>query len=140
MKRRGAETQSTEENFLTGQVIGACIEVHRCLGPGLLESVYEEALCYELSRRCIRFVRQRSVPIRYKGIALSGAYRLDLLVEDRIIVEIKAVEQLLPIHSVQLLTYLKLTGCAFGLLVNFNVAALKHGIRRIAHTNPQSSF
>jgi len=115
---------------ITGAIIGAAIEVHRALGPGLLESAYEECLCRELTLRRIRFERQRPLPVEYKGLRLDCGYRLDLLVADMVVVEIKAVESLLPIHEAQLLTYLKLGGWKIGLLINFNVPVLKRGIRR----------
>lgn len=120
-----------ETNRVTGTVIGAAIEVHRALGPGLLESAYEECLCRELSLRKIPFERQRSLPVKYKGVALDCGYRLDLLVADQVVVEVKAVEKLLPIHEAQLLTYLRLGGWKVGLLLNFNVPVLKQGIRRL---------
>ena len=119
-----------EINRITETIIGAAIEVHRALGPGLLESVYEECLCRELSLREIPFERQRSLPVEYKGLRLDCGYRLDLLVADTVVVEIKAVESLLPIHEAQLLTYLRLGGWKVGLLINFNVAVLRQGIRR----------
>ncbi|HDJ29825.1 MAG TPA: GxxExxY protein [Candidatus Acetothermia bacterium] len=119
-----------EINRITETIIGAAIEVHRALGPGLLESVYEECLCRELSLRGIPFERQRSLPVEYKGLRLDCGYRLDLLVADTVVVEIKAVESLLPIHEAQLLTYLRLGGWKVGLLINFNVAVLRQGIRR----------
>jgi GxxExxY protein len=117
-------------NELTEAIIGAAIEVHRALGPGLLESAYEECLCRELSLRKIPFERQRALPLQYKGMSLDCGYRVDLLVADKVVVEIKAVEALLPIHEAQLLTYLKLGGWQVGLLINFNVPVLKDGIRR----------
>jgi GxxExxY protein len=117
-------------NQITKAIIGAAIEVHRALGPGLLESAYEECLCRELSLRGIPFERQRPLPVEYKGLRLDCGYRLDLLVADTVVVEIKAVESLLPIHEAQLLTYLKLGGWKVGLLINFNVPVLKRGIRR----------
>ncbi len=117
-------------NQVTETVIGAAIEVHRALGPGLLESAYEECLCRELSLRQIRYQRQRPLPVTYKGLDLDCGYRLDLLIADAVVVEIKAVESLLPIHEAQLLTYLKLGGWKVGLLINFNVPVLKQGIRR----------
>ena len=119
-----------EINRITETIIGAAIEVHRALGPGLLESAYEECLCRELSLRGIPFERQRSLPVEYKGLRLDCGYRLDLLVADTVVVEIKAVESLLPIHEAQLLTYLRLGGWKVGLLINFNVAVLRQGIRR----------
>jgi GxxExxY protein len=112
-------------------VIGACIEVHRHLGPGLLESVYEECVAHELRLRGIRFERQRPVPLQYKAVRLECGYRLDLVVESALVVEIKAVEKLLPIHQAQLLTYLRLTGLDAGLLVNFCEPVLKNGLRRM---------
>lgn len=113
------------------EVIGGCIEVHRHLGPGLLESAYERCLAHELSLCGMRVERQRSIPIAYKGVELDCGYRLDLLIEDRIVVEVKAVEALLPVHTAQALTYLKLTGFPVALLVNFNVPVLKQGLRRL---------
>lgn len=113
------------------QVIGACIEVHRHLGPGLLESAYHECLRYELRLRGLKYVSEIQVPVAYKGISLDCGYRLDFLIEDSIILEIKAVERLLPVHQAQVVTYLKLTGVNTGLLVNFNVALIKQGLRRL---------
>ena len=120
-------------NELTYQLNGAAIEVHRVLGPGLLESAYEAAFCHELSLRKISFVRQKSMPIAYKDMALDCGYRLDILAEDKVIIELKAVDHLLPIHEAQLLTYLKLARLQLGLLINFNVPVLKEGIRRLAN-------
>ena len=124
-----------ELNGLSNAVIGAALEVHRTLGPGLLESVYEEALCIELKLRSIPFVRQAVVPVRYKGHA-AGEMRLDLLVGGALIVELKAVEELAQVHSAQLLSYLRLTGHQLGLLTNFNVPLLRNGIKRIALSRP----
>jgi GxxExxY protein len=118
------------EEQLTGEILGAAIEVHRVLGPGLLESAYEECLCHELDLRGIAFRRQVELPIDYKGILLSCGVRLDVVVEDQVILELKAVEKLMPIHEAQLLTYLRLSGKRVGLLINFNVALLKKGIVR----------
>ena len=120
-------------NKLTGEVIGAAIEVHRTLGPGLLESAYEECLCHELYLRKMPLSRQEPLPIAYKGVKLDCGYRLDIVVADQLILELKACQELLPIHEAQLLTYLRLTGIKYGLLINFNVPALKDGIRRIAN-------
>ena len=117
-------------NQLTEAIIGAAIEVHRALGPGLLESAYEECICRELSLRRISFERQRALPVEYKGLHLDCGYRIDLLVADLVVVEIKAAEKLLPIHEAQLLTYLRLGGWQVGLLINFNVPVLKRRIRR----------
>ena len=120
-----------QKDLLTEQIIGAAIEVHRALGPGLLESAYEECLCIELGLRGLRFSSQAALPIEYKGRLISGGYRLDLVVEDKVVVELKAVERLLPLHEAQLLTYLKLGDFSTGLLMNFNVPVLKDGIRRM---------
>jgi GxxExxY protein len=117
-------------NRITEQIIGAAIEVHRALGPGLLESAYEECLCHELRLRSVPFERQRPLPVEYKGIKLDCGYRPDPLVADAVVVEIKAIESIEPIHEAQLLTYLKLGGWKLGLLINFNVPVLKDGIRR----------
>ena len=122
--------EGMEESELTGQIIGAAIEVHRALGPGLLEAVYEECLAAELSLRGIPFERQRSVAIHYKGKQLDAALRIDLLVNERVVVELKSVDQLLPVHEAQLLTYLRLTSSRVGLLINFNVETLKDGLCR----------
>ncbi|WP_298311533.1 GxxExxY protein [Propionivibrio sp.] len=122
-----------DDKELSGDVIGAAIEVHRLLGPGLLESAYELALERELLLRGSSVVRQKSVPLEYKGVALGDGFRLDLLVEDRLLIEIKAVDALLPIHMAQLLTYLRLTDRRFGLLINFNEKTLKDGIRRVTN-------
>jgi GxxExxY protein len=113
------------------KVIGAAMEVHRHMGPGLLESSYEECLCRELSHRGIPFTRQVAVPLVYKGVRLEGSLRLDLLVAGLVIVEIKAVEGVLPIHQAQLLTYLKHSDLWLGLLINFNAPLLKNGLTRI---------
>lgn len=118
------------DEALTEQVIGAAMEVHRQLGPGLMESVYQACLAHELYLRSIKSEREKPLPIVYKGAHLDCGYRLDFLVEEKVIVELKAVEQLLPIHEAQLLTYLKITGCKVGLLINFNVPLLKQGIKR----------
>ena len=119
-----------EINQISEQIIGASIDVHKALGPGLLESAYEECLCYELKERCVSFERQRPLSVMYKGINLDCGYRLDLLVMGSVVVEIKALEAIEPIHEAQLLTYLKLGGWKLGLLINFNVPLLKDGIRR----------
>lgn len=117
-------------NQITQQIIGAAIEVHRQLGPGLLESSYRECLCRELLLRNIPFEREKPLPLEYKGIHLGCGYRLDLLVAGSVVVEAKAIEALAPIHEAQLLTYLRIGGWRLGLLINFNVAVLKNGIRR----------
>jgi len=112
---------------LTEQVIGAAIEVHRELGPGLMESVYEECLCHELHLQKLKFERQMALPVRYKGISLDCGYRIDLVVEDSLILELKCMEHILPVHEAQPLTYLKLTGKRVGLILNFNVPVLTRG-------------
>ena len=121
----------TQKDPLTGKVIGLAIEVHRHLGPGLLESAYEECLCWELKLAGLRVQRQIALPIVYKDVKLDAGYRLDILVEKGLILEVKAVQKLLPIHEAQLLTYLKLSGLKVGLLLNFNVTVLKDGIKRL---------
>jgi len=117
-------------NNITENIIGASIEVHKALGPGLLESVYEECLCHELRLNHLNFCRQKKLPLVYKGIQLDCGYRIDLLVEQQVVVELKTIDRLSPIHDAQLLTYMKLTNSRVGLLVNFNVSVLKNGIRR----------
>ena len=120
-------------NKLTGEVIGAAIDVHKTLGPGLLESAYEECLCREFELKGFPYEREKELPIKYKGVKLDCGYRLDIVVAKSLILEIKACETLLPIHEAQLLTYLKLTDIKVGLLINFNVPVLKDGIKRIAN-------
>jgi len=122
-----------EVNKTTEAIIGAAIEVHRHLGPGLLESAYEECLCQELMLCNIPFKRQFPLPVSYKGKDLDCGYRIDLLVNDEVVVELKAVENLLPIHEAQTLTYMKLGGWHVGLLLNFNVPILKSGIKRLVY-------
>ncbi len=112
---------------LTEQVIGAAIEVHRELGPGLMESAYEECFCHEMHLRQVRFERQVPLPVRYKGVGLDCGYRIDMVVEDSLVLELKCVEHILPVHEAQLLTYLKLTGKRVGLILNFNVSVLTRG-------------
>jgi GxxExxY protein len=115
---------------LTEQIIGAAIEVHKALGPGLMESVYEECLCHELHLRGIKFQRQVTVPVIYKGVSLDCGYRLDLIVEDIVVLELKCVDRVLPVHEAQLLTYLKLLNKPVGFIINFNVSILRNGIFR----------
>jgi len=117
-------------NKITEAIIGASIEIHKTLGPGLLESVYEECLCTELALRGVAFTRQYPVPVEYKGSKLECGYKLDLLVENQVVVEIKSVQKLMPVHEAQLLTYLRLGKWRIGLLINFNVVILKDGIKR----------
>ena len=121
------------DNELSGEIIGAAIEVHRILGPGLLESLYEEALVLELELRKIPVSRQVEVPVEYKGYRLANLLRLDLLVKDLIVVEVKSVEHILPVHEAQLLGYLRLTGKRLGLLINFNSSVLSKSVRRIVN-------
>ncbi len=128
MNHRDTETQ---RDPLTGKVIGLAIEVHRHLGPGLLESAYEECICWELKQAGLSVQRQVALPVVYKGVKLDVGYRVDVIVENRLILELKTVEKLLSIHEAQLLTYLRLTGLKTGLLINFNTAVLKDGIRRL---------
>ncbi len=116
---------------LTSRVIGLAKEVHRALGPGLLESAYEECLCYELTSHGIRFSRQVPLPVIYKSVHLDCAYRIDLVIEDLLIVELKTVERIQPVHEAQLLTSLRLSGTTTGLILNFHVPVLKDGIRRL---------
>ena len=133
----GAEVTSVPRlsrlNQLTEQIIGAAIEVHRQTGPGLMESVYEECLCYELSQLGLAFQRQVHLPLSYKGINLDCGFKMDLLVEDSVVLELKTVDQLLPVHSAQLLTYLKLSGKKVGLLINFNESVLTKGLKRLVN-------
>ena len=121
----------SREDWLSRQIINAAIEVHRHLGPGLLESAYEHCLYTELINHGLRTERQQALPVVYKGQRIDCAYRLDLVVEEKVIVELKAVNRLEPVHQAQMLTYLKLSGCRLGLLFNFNTPVLKHGIKRI---------
>ena len=121
------------DNTTTRHIIGAAIEVHRILGPGLLESTYTECLRIEFDRRGLRYLSELSIPIVYKGTTLDSAYRIDLIVEDRVVVEVKSVATVLPVHEAQLLTYLKLTACPLGLLINFNEAKLVDGVHRIVN-------
>ncbi|GAB4411005.1 MAG: GxxExxY protein [Anaerolineales bacterium] len=122
---------------ITEAIIGAAIQVHRSLGPGLLESAYEACLEYELIQKGLRVERQKPLPVVYRDVRLDCGYRIDLLVEDAVVVEIKAVDHLLPIHEAQLLSYLKLSGYQIGLLINFNTRMLKQGIRRFANNLPE---
>jgi len=125
--------ERNENNLLTGEIIGAAIDVHRELGPGLLESVYEECLCIELEKRKISFERQKGIDLQYRDVDIEGKFVLDLIVENEVIVELKSVKRLDPIHEAQLLSYLKLADKKYGLLINFNVQMLKQGIKRLAN-------
>ncbi len=120
-------------NDLSGLVIGAAIEVHKVLGPGLLESAYENCLCHELQLRNVIFERQKPLPVTYKGVNLDCGYRLDVVVQGMVVLEVKACERIEPIHRAQLLTYLKLSGLSLGLLLNFNVPVMRDGIVRVVN-------
>jgi len=120
-------------NMITENIIGAAIDVHRELGPGLLESSYEVCLAHELAKRGLHFERHKELPITYQEVRIDCGYRIDLLVESEVIVELKAIEKLQPIHQAQLLTYLKLSGCRVGLIINFNLRILKDGIKRLVN-------
>jgi GxxExxY protein len=123
-----------DENTLSNDIIGAAIEVHRHLGPGLLESIYRECLVYELRLGGFQVAQEVTLPVRYKGREFSTAYRADLVVEDKLVVELKAVDRLLPVFSAQLLSYLRISGKKLGLLINFNVPQLKDGVKRCQST------
>lgn len=123
-------------NELSSRVIGAAIEVHRALGPGLLESAYEQCLCHELALQSIPFERQRESPVKYKGALLDCGYRIDIFIQKRLIVELKSVETVTALHKAQLTTYLKLMSCNLGLPLNFNVSVLKEGISRVSMGAP----
>jgi GxxExxY protein len=123
--------RTEEENSLTGKIIGAAIDVHRALGPGLLESAYETCLIYELRLRRLKTESQKAMPIFYKDVMLDCGYRVDLIVNDQVIVEIKSIAGISGIHEAQLMSYLKLSSCRYGLLINFNVKLLREGIRRL---------
>lgn len=128
-----ARNEILDVNKTTESIIGAAIEVHRLLGPGLLESTYEECVCEELSLRQIPFKRQIALPVVYKAKKLDIGYRIDLLVNEEVVVELKTVESILPIHEAQTLTYMKLGGWKVGLILNFNVTILKNGIKRLVY-------
>jgi GxxExxY protein len=121
------------------EIVDAAIEVHRELGPGLLESAYEMALCRELSLRSISFERQKPMPVSYKGVSLDCGYRIDVLIEGQIVIELKSVDELAPIHEAQVMTYLKLSGCRLAFLFNFNTRLLKNGLKRVVRGLPETS-
>ncbi len=129
-------SEKEELNRITQNIIGAAIEVYKNLGPGLLESAYEACLVYELLKLGIQVEQQKPLPLVYKQVTLDCGYRLDILVEGNVVVEVKSVDALLPIHEAQLLSYLKLTGCKVGLLINFNVKVLTNGIVRMVNKFP----
>ena len=120
-----------DEDSLSNQIIGAAIEVHKHLGPGLLESAYQQCLAHEFAQRAIPFEVERPVPIEYKGVRMDCGFRLDFLIGGLVIVELKAVDKISPIHEAQVLTYLRLTGCRLGMLLNFNVTRMADGIKRL---------
>jgi GxxExxY protein len=122
---------SQEHNRITHTILGGALAVHKALGPGLLESAYEACLAFELSERGLKVERQKALPVRYREVDLDCGYRIDLLLDGKVIVEVKAVERLNPVHEAQLLSYLKLSNCKVGLLINFNVRILKNGVRRL---------
>ena len=127
-------------NKISGEIVDAAMKVHTALGPGLLESAYEVCLRHELVQRGLSVRSQVVLPVEYDGVKLDAGYRLDLLVEDAVIVELKSVERMLPIHQAQLLSYLKLSGLQLGLLINFNTLHLKDGIKRMANNLPDQGF
>lgn len=129
----GTGDAKKRSNEISHEVLGAAIEVHRALGPGLMESAYEDCLAHEFNLRGLPFERQAMVPVKYKGVCLGFGYRLDFLVGRLVVVELKAVERMDPVHESQLLTYLRLTGLWLGMLINFNVRVLKDGIRRFVN-------
>jgi GxxExxY protein len=118
-------------NAITGGIIDAAVSVHRELGPGLLESTYETCMAIELRARAIPFERQKMIPLCYRGVVIEPAYRVDFVVSRAVVVELKAVDRLAPVHTAQILTYLRLTRCPIGLLINFNAATLRAGVRRV---------
>ena len=125
-------------NKVTEAIISVAVDVHRALGPGLLESAYEACMVYDLAKAGLKVEQQKPLPIFYRGIKLECAYRLDLMIDNEVIVEIKSVKKLLPIHQAQLLSYLKLSECKVGLLINFNVKILKNGIKRVVNNFPDT--
>ena len=123
-------------NKITETIIGVAINIHRALGPGLLESAYEACMVYDLIKAGLKVEQQKPLPIVYRGVKLECGYRLDLMIANEVIIEIKSVEKLLPIHQAQLMSYLKLSDCKVGLLINFNVKVLKNGIKRVVNNFP----
>ena len=126
------------ENELSNIIIGEAIHVHKILGPGLLESAYEECLCYRLAKRGLRIERQKPIPLVFEEVKLECGFRCDILVEGKMIIEVKAVDAINDVHLAQVLTYLKLTNCKLGLLINFNVVKVKDGVRRIVNGLPEN--
>lgn len=129
--------ESVTENEISGAIVDATLAVHRQLGPGLLESVYEAALAFELKKRGFQVQRQKSIPVVYESVHLEEGFRADIIVDGRVIIEIKSIEAVAPVHKKQLLTYLRLTGLHVGLLINFNVNLLKDGITRVVNQLPE---
>ncbi len=125
-------------NRITETIVGVAINIHRTLGPGLLESAYEACMVYDIVQAGLKVEQQKPLPVVYRGVRLECSYRLDLMIENEVIVEIKSIEKLLPIHRAQLMSYLKLSGCKVGLLINFNVEVLKNGIQRVVNNFPDS--
>ena len=132
-------TEKDRLDQITDRIIGVAVKVHRTLGPGLLESAYQACLAFELAELGLRIEQQKPLPVVYHQVKLDCGYRLDLLVEEAVIVELKVADRLAPIHKAQLLSYLKLSGCKVGLLINFNVKVLKNGIVRMVNNFPDSS-
>ncbi|HWR65412.1 MAG TPA: GxxExxY protein [Bellilinea sp.] len=132
MEKPGIRQINLGINGITRNIIGAAIAVHRELGAGLLESVYEECMAYELTQRGMQFERQKPIPVIYRGVPFECGFRVDFLVASQVVVELKAVERVLPVHMAQTLTYLKLTGCKLGLILNFNVEQMVKGVKRVA--------
>lgn len=130
--------EKAELDRITETIIGAAIKVHRALGPGLLESAYAACLAFEITESGLKVETEKPLPVLYRQVKLDCGYRLDLLVEEKVIVELKAVDRLMPIHQAQLLSYLKISGISVGLLINFNVTLLKHGIQRVVNNFPDS--
>lgn len=128
-------TERERLNQITEGIIGAAVQVHRALGPGLLESAYEACLAFELNKRGLEAEQQKPQPLVYDGVKLDCGYRIDLLIERSVVIEVKSIDKLAPIHEAQILSYLKLSGCKVGLLINFNVTVLKEGIRRFVNGN-----
>lgn len=122
-----------KENEVSGAIVDCCFKIHTTLGPGLMEMVYEELLCYELEKKGLGFARQQGIPVVYEGIEVKLGFRADIIVEDKVIVEVKSIEKIARVHFKQLLTYLKITDLKLGLLINFNEALIKEGIHRVAN-------
>jgi GxxExxY protein len=132
-------TEKEKLNQITDTIIGAAVDVHRTFGPGLLESAYEACLVFELAERGLKVEQQKTLPVVYRGVKLDCGYRLDILIEESVIVEVKSIDQIAPIHKAQLLSYLKLSGCKVGLLINFNVKVLKDGVVRMVNDFPDAT-